>query len=388
MVNNDTIAVVNAEDALEDIQKVQRAIYTNCSKQPIDGNNIYHDILAARRCNLEPFFNTLVIDFILNYDPNTPQLQFFSSFCTGKTALEMRQEISQVTQNNNTFADFICPRVNLLPAEKIVAAATLLRSEIKANLGWLTWMVLPKKSYKKLETVSAIQDDNELLTYMREQWRLKNLKASVVFTSGPMVLITTLYEKMYYKKEYINTAIAPSTFAHYGLDKAFFSQNSFPLHSPAKALQANLENTEIGLTNDLSWLQEGQKATSTREQKLIEAQRNLPQNLFDMRDKLSAHIDKIEGDLNGCCGFYRSKARQAKITALTNILKHFDSRSFDVDGFRCALSSYRSKDIFASIGKSKTKELIDELDTFSQHATHYMLTNDVGAIEVPSYLSM
>ncbi len=106
----------------------------------------------------------------------------------------------------------------------------------------------------------------------------------------------------------------------------------------------------------------------------------MPQDFHDMREKIEAHIKKIQADLDGCFGFYRHRERHAKIHALQSIIGHFQEHSFDVSAFNVALKTYRTKDISASIGKSKTKELIDELELFGQQAKHYMVTDEYGRV--------
>lgn len=241
---------------------------------------------------------------------------------------------------------------------------------------------MPKTQYKQIEAIASIQDDNEFLTRMREQTRMTILKSSVVYTSGPGALLSALFDKLFYKKDTVNKEIMPFSFACYGLDKAFVSENGIPLHAAAKTVAAKMQNTEVGKSSDLSWLQEGQNATAIREQKIRAAQEHMPQDFHDLREKIEAHIKKIQADLEGCFGFYRHRERHAKIHALQSIIGHFEECSFDVSAFHVALSNYRAKDISASIGKSKTKELIDELELFGQQAKHYMLTDEHGRVKI------
>ncbi|PUT42048.1 hypothetical protein DIZ81_02850 [Legionella taurinensis] len=72
----------------------------------------------------------------------------------------------------------------------------------------------------------------------------------------------------------------------------------------------------------------------------------------------------------------------AKIGALKNIAEKFKDHSFDAGAFRAAVTSYRTQDVSASLGKSKTRELIDELERLSQQAKHYMLTDKDEKVRV------
>jgi len=332
-------------------------------------------------------FSPFLAEMLLNLDPDSKVLPILANISKGKTAREVRKEVIDITANNLCFGKSVLKEneksvSGLADNQIITEAATLNRAVLKQQLGWLTWLLLPKAQYKQIEALASMQDDNKFLTRMREQTRMAILKSSVVYTSGPGALRSALFDKLFYKKDTVNEEIIPFSFACYGLEKAFVSENSISLHADAKTVAAKMSNTEVGKSNDLSWLQEGQNATAIREQKIREAQAHMPQDFHDMREKIEAHIKKIQADLEGCFGFYRHRERHAKIHALQSIIGHFEERLFDVSAFHIALNNYRTKDISASIGKSKTKELIDELELFGQRAKHYMLTDEHGRVEI------
>ncbi len=93
--------------------------------------------------------------------------------------------------------------------------------------------------------------------------------------------------------------------------------------------------------------------------------------------------NKIQGDLDGLFGFYRHRARLAKINALSRILQEFNEDSFNVVSFRQAVESFRSDDINAALfGGSQTKALIYKLEVYSRQAIALSLVNAKGQIEV------
>ncbi|KTD45915.1 putative glucosyltransferase Lgt1 [Legionella rubrilucens] len=383
-INNDTIAVVDSQDALPHIQKIQKTIYKACSEQPKRGQGFIENYVAHVKSTLASLFSPLLADMLFDLDPNSKTLSTLASLSKGKTVLEVRQEIIRITADNLSFSNSVMPFHFFLSDEEIIAqAAKQQRAALKKQLGWISWLLLPGNQYKQIETLASIQDDNQFLTAVREQTRMIFLKSSVVYTSGPGALLSALFD-LYNKKDAVNKEIAPFSFSFYGLDKAFISENSLPLHATAKMLAAKMQNTEIGKLNDLSWLEEGQNAVAVREQKIRETQSHLPQDFHDMHEKIEAHIKKIETDLIGCFGFYRHKERHAKIGALKSIAEKFKGHSFDAGAFRAAVTNYRTQDVSASLGKSKTKALIDELERLSQRANHYMLTDKDEKVHMAS----
>lgn len=384
-LNNNTIAVVNSQNALSDIQKIQQSLYANCSKQDINQDNFIQFFIRATRRRLIELF-----PLFGQYMPvtNANILLKLSELTRGKSSLEMRREIITITNDNINFGkSFLSGKGKLdwnYDDETIIKkSAPLLREEYKSQLGFLNWLVLPKNQYNQIKVLGSIKDDNELLTRSREHNRMLLLKTSVVHTTGPLALLVVLFKKIFYKKTTVDSEIAPYSFSHYGLDKAFISSNNFSLHEKSSTVAVKMNSTVIGESNDLSWLEEGQNATVKRENKIREVQTKLPQHFQKMHDKIQDHIDKIEADLVNCFGFYRNRARHAKVDALKAILKHFNGQGFDGKGFNDALENYRSKDISASMGRSKTKELIDELEFFGKLAKHLMLTDEQGIVNMP-----
>ncbi|STX41863.1 putative glucosyltransferase Lgt1 [Legionella donaldsonii] len=400
-LNNDTVAVVDCDAALEDIKKIQKTLFENSLAKPY--SSVFQTHISTNIRSLEEFLPPFIVPILLKMDPNYAMLDELASISRGKTSRQVRHNIMKLTENNKVFSEnilagsFIFGFGYLSDQEKITAAAAQLRSTVQSQLGWFNWLFLPSAQYQQIKAIASIKDDNEFLTTMRKQTRMGMLKTNVIYTSGPGAVALGWLGRLFLKRETIDTDIALSSFAHYGLDKVFISENSLPMHAKSKEVVAKMSVTEVGKTNDLSWLEEGQNATVVREQKIeksaltiqrffrgnkVRAEAHLPASFLGMRDKTQAHIDKIEADLNGWFGFYRYRQRHEKIRALRGILTHFDKEHFDVDGFQKALASYRSTDISASLGKSETKALIDELTLFSHRAKIYRLTDSQGQLSL------
>ena len=386
--NSDILTVADNQAALPYIQKIQKAIYANCSRQPHQAQHYMERYQKQLRNRISEILPPSMAQFFLSQGPiaqNLEQIDGLADLGKEKTAREARNQIINDTANNLILAkNILTSYLRLSDLEIIKAAANWQRAIMKQKLGWIGWFFLTAKQYKHIETIVSIRDDHEFLTKIRESTRMGLLFHNVAYTTGSIALSNILFDNLLHKKDIVKKKIEPLSFARYGLDKAFLSENGLTLHGSIKTAATKLGVLEPGVGSDLSWLQEGQAATVLREQKIIEAQEHMPQNVHDMREKIEIHIKKIQGDLSSCFGFYRYKERHAKIHALQNILRHFEADSFDVDGYNAALDSYRTKDVFASIGKSKTKELIDKLDFLGQCAKYYMLTNEHGKIELSS----
>lgn len=388
-LNNDIVAVVNLEDALPLIQNIQKAIILACRKPNIFSNNTAGPFLNCQR-KLRANFEAIIgenYDLLLLLSPllaaRDRNLNTLSKLNTNRSPLEMRSEIMRFTNNNLAFCIY-----NASPNVKHYA--DLVRQQTKINF-W-TWLLLSKKQYHDINALLAL-DDEQLITTLRETTREILLKETVICTTGPFCVASTLFPTMVYETaQEFDREVTPYALAHYSLDKAFISKNSIPLH--AQNIQSFLE-AKVGEKNDLSWLEIGREATRVREEKIqgaaktltsfyhkkkAEKQVTLPSDFANLKKKIEAHIIKINQDLTGAFGFYRNTQRRAKLAALEGILSHFAGSVFNVDAYKKELATYQSTDIFASFGKSKTKELIDELTLFSRQAKAFSVTQASGTV--------
>ena len=384
-MNNDTISVVDSQAALEDIKKIQTTIISSCTKQAQQGQNFFASYESQFQNELGRVLSPEIATHI-QY-PDKQALDKLSMLSKGKTAREIRRMILAATTAD--FAQITLAKMHkyikflgspeVINASYIGLAATETRKIIKQALSSKT---LSPEQRKEMRALDLIKNDNALLVRMHKSERMMALKNSVVYTTGPSALMRALYNQLFFSEYEVNEII-PSSFSRYGLDKAFVSANSMPFHTSEKDARAKLQAGEMGISNDLSWLLEGQEATVQREQKIRDMQSYMPQHFNELRGKIEDHIEKIQADLKGCLGFYRHKARGAKIEALQAILQHFDERTFNVTAFKAAIASYRTTDVSASIGKSKTKKLIDELERFAQQAEDYLVTDAEGRVTLP-----
>ncbi len=380
VLNNDIIAVVDTEAALADIQKIQKTIHLGCSKQPPDGPNYFEQLQPI----LEGWSYSPIqsLAAALYTSENSGPYPFFIARSKGKSVRQIRKEIIELTTNILSFAQFILSDSDSIRSARkysdnqiIVQAAKLGR--LKLNVAPLILGCYPKEA----EALIPIHDNYEFLTKVSAQFRLYYLMKSVMHTSGSAPILCSLFPEGYYKKEIIMRDLSFFAFARYGLDKTFCSKNGYPLHADQITL-AGMQNSKIGELSDISWLPEGQVATARREEQILQAREQLPQDFRDIRNKIETHITKIQSDLDGFFGFYRNHQRQVKINALRDIMNCFEAGVVDITRFNNALTTYSTQDIYASIGKSKTQELFDELTRLGQQAKDYLLTDAQGKIDI------
>ncbi|MDP3267857.1 MAG: glycosyltransferase family 88 protein [Legionella sp.] len=373
LINNDRIAVVHSEDALAHIEKIQQAICDNCSKQQSSGTNFIEQYLTNSEKQLSQIIKPQDAALQMILDPNYKILRKLEKLSRGKTQREVRKEIIDSTANNLTFS-----KLTLTDKEKSFSGLSdkIIISEAAELLIDTNFMAqifsAPKKRNSSIKPLSP----QEKVTKARKEYRMAMLKNSVIQTSGPGA-VQSLF-KLYYDKERIDVEVAPFSFSKYDLTNAFNSENSAPLHVTQNDLNSKLQVSEIGKCNDLSWLEEGQNAIANREQTI----RKVQSLAHTLPKRISAHITKIENQLQGCFSFYRNRERYAKINALKEILAQFKENGFNALEFSQQIQNYRSKDIFASIGKSKTKELIDEIMHFTQLALDNNITTKNGIVIV------
>ena len=373
LINNDRIAVVHSEDALADIEKIQQAICDNCSKQPSSGTNFIEQYLTSSEEQLSQIIKPQDAALQMILDPNYKILRKLEKLSRGKTQLEVRKEIIDSTANNLIFSKLTLSNKEKsfsgLSEKKIITEA----AELLIDTNFIAQIFsAPKKPTLSTKPLSP----QEKVTKARKEYRMAMLKNSVMQTSGPGA-VQSLF-KLYYDKERIDVEVAPFSFSKYDLTDAFNSENSAPMHVTQNDLNSKLQVSEIGKCNDLSWLEEGQNAIANREQTI----RKVQSLAHTLPKKISAHITKIENQLQGCFSFYRNRERYAKINALKEILAQFKENGFNALEFSQQIQNYRSKDIFASIGKSKTKELIDEIIHFTQLALDNNITTKNGIVIV------
>ncbi|RUR22685.1 glycosyltransferase family 88 protein [Legionella qingyii] len=374
VINNDIIAVVDPNDALPYVKKVQDTILKNLTTK--------HRLFSSYFDQVRRLYNSVLGDEVgglflslsagneLQISEELDQLR-----ASTNSMPELRFKIEQQYKDNQSF----CRKKNT----NVVDCAQEIR---KSAASWLVWLITPKAIYQELKKLAAIKNDEELVSKVRQNQRLQLLKSSVVYTTGPGALLNGLFSQYLLsdsntiKQDKINTF----AFSHYGLEKRFISKNYIPFASSLKTVNALQNEGTIGKCNDLSWLKEGQEAIHSREEIIRKKQGHLkiilPQELGKLKQLITKHIAKLDRDLHSPFRFYRAHARMQKLGVLKDILNLFNENYFDKEQLNMIMQKYSSEDIFASIGTSRTQTLIKEITRFAKKAEVYQLDEEDGRI--------
>lgn len=358
--NNDIIAVIDSQAAQFQITRIQLAISTLCRRKP------------------QSFSNSFLM---------APEAPFYLNHNTELSARQRRAEIIEITADNQIFSQFVLGTQQNITTEKsqinsVLAAARLQRQIIKSNLQSSIGKNLPKIEYKQAQALLAIQDDEKFLEQVRQKLRMQLIKSSVIKSTGPGTIISSLFPLSSYSDETLKEVIAPFSIANYGIEKGFNSKNTLPLFASEQSLITHNDTLNQFEVSDVSWLEEGQNAIKEREKKITEQQLLITKSFSNIRDKFQEHMKAIENDLQGHFGFYRNKERQAKVQALKTILSYFSDNHFDITLFRANLPQFHTRDIAAGLKQSHTLKLIQELEQLTKQARSYLLVDDSGKTPV------
>lgn len=366
--NNDRIAIVDAVAATQKIQQIQNSILDG-----LENKNIFNDYLNTQKSAFRlAGYSDLEINIQMQSEVQVSEL-LNTIRKRSASIVDLRHNVIRQFSSNSKFCE-----------SKKMSVKVLAESLRELASSWLFWLITPRYAYLQLKEMAAIENDDELVTKMRETELHTHLRATVVNTTGPFALIKGLFSGCTFTQTSKINKIASYSFNHYGLDQAFYSKNSIPFHASISELFNLISAAEIGVSNDLSWLELGQAATRQREdilrQKQIAFSLVLPENLANLKEKIEKHVEKTTSDLNGCLGFYRRYAREQKKSALTEILRLFTGNTFNKKELESILAKYSSEDLFAGIGWSNTETLINELRQLAHKATVYQLDDETGAV--------
>lgn len=237
-VNNNMIAVVDSNAALEEISRIQTMIIESCSRQNED---ITQTAMAAWMLQKYNEYDEKNLAPLLSYDSNYPYCQELLRLIPGKTMHEIRLEIAE--QSNRDMA-----------SEETAAVFTVFNEILKTRL---------------TSNGSNPLVDKEFSTAVSLH-RFQLLKISVTHTSGPGKMAESLWGKGLYTRDEVDELIAPYAFSSYPeLDICFHTP--FSLHMPLEKIVNDFRMTRLGDISDVSWLEEG-KALIIEREKALRAQ--------------------------------------------------------------------------------------------------------------------
>lgn len=367
LVNNHIVAVANEAMDCAEINNIQQNIIKGLTNKDIFKQQI-------ERIKAHKDDGDLTQRVITS---TTNSLNQLHTDYENKSIREFRQHLRSVYVNQTLF----CKKKDL-SVSQIAAITRALGSSLLIK--WLLPAI-----YQKNASLAKNKSDYELVTELMELEATPIFVNSVIYTSGPVAVERGLFSSTYYSPDKINSSVAPYSLEHHNLSKAFITNNRFDLHTSCSTVMKKIKSAGdfVGTLCDISWLKIGKDALSKRDQKAQAKKevynQTLPANFIEMKTKVSDHIAKIEADLLGCFGFYRNKQRHVKIAGLKDILTCFEQDKFNISKFETILESFKlyENNLYASIGKSVTKELIDDLIRFSNKATLY----EVDSCVVPRF---
>ena len=205
---------------------------------------------------------------------------------------------------------------------------------------------------------------------------------TVIGSTGPTVMMMSLFGKTLYQTKEISQEIAPYSFSSYKLQKAFHLDNGLPMGASIWSALTKLASSDSpGAIGDLSWIEEGAQNQLSRADRLKKERQekleSLPKDLNKLKQEIEQHIKKIQNDLRGCFGFYRHDARHEKIAALRSLFSHFkEDDHFDLEGFDKCMQQCHTSGVEAALGRSATKALVTRCENYIEQAIKLNLFED------------
>lgn len=370
--NNDYIAVVDPIAAQEVIEKIQQGIISVLGKYTNDFIEKTEEEFGR-----DSFLNKYLISFMKNRSESIYIARSKSIFAEGeeRTSRDLRKYINEIMTDQVKFLEF-----NKVSADEThQSVIQRLKSELKDQLGFFKWLFFRNEYY---EIKGILQkSDEQLLDYLMKKERTLYLKSIVVCTTGPIAIAKFLFNGYVFDSNYFDQNIQPYSFNHYGLKKAFQSQNSISMHESIFGMMSFL-GAEDGKLNDSSWLETGAKLQKSRgellEIKKNEFEKKLPNILNTTKKNIEEHIKQLETNLKGFWGLFFPQRKREKIKALQHVLECFKSDTFDTNQFREALAIIRAnkREVYAGLFYSHTQQLIETLENNCLTAIVFGLTTN------------
>ncbi|MBN9228155.1 MULTISPECIES: glycosyltransferase family 88 protein [Legionella] len=373
LANNDFVAIVDALAAEKSIKRVHGGLIARLS---------YYDTDFIERTETELNEDSFINRYLLKFMKNRSESLYIAKSKeitppdTSNSSLRIRKYINEVMTDKSKFLDFnkICPQES---HEEVIKR---LRKELQSQLNFIKYLFFSKE-YSLTKRILETNDD-KFLTYLMKKEQDLYLKSIVVCTTGPIQISNALFDGYVVDTDKFIKEIQPHSFNHYGLQNAFCSQNSIPLHENVLGMLKFL-GVDEGLLNDSSWLDSGKKLQTTRTKLLTARQKELALSL-------PTAFSMIKSDLEECIqkiapvserSFSRNK-NNLKAEDLGLILSCFNQdNEFNILQF---------KKILHSIHEHKQDEymqkLIEELERLCHDAIIFSLAkNKKIKLTHPSY---
>jgi len=330
ILNNNLLAVVDADQARPIIQNIQSVMYQACSV-PQPNTSSFQDILTKIASELtERFPPALVMEILRSLKSQFGYLPRLHDRNQGKSARKMRKKIISLTSNNETFCQ-----------------------EASKTVSDYAKMLQSTTAYKEPYPEISEEDDEICVTKERQEQRFVLLKDSVVYTTGPGKLFTSIFphvDMTYTSSQLVDEQIVPAAFSHYGLERAFIVKPFIPLHTTIEQMVFILRQMgqEIGQASDLSWLEEGAIAICQREEiiqarreQLLHAFTETYHDILQQYEQTFSQAPSRSLQQNGLLLFPTSVSSNKK-QGFDQCLAHFTEQGLDVKEFTQTVSDYEA----------------------------------------------
>lgn len=357
LANNDFVAIIDDVAAKKEIERVQSGLLATLAQYDTDFIEKTEKELIT-----DSFINRYIVKLMKNRSESLyiAKSKELISPDTPNSSLKIRAYIHEMMMNKVDFLNF----KKISPTETSQDIINRLRKELQSQLNLIKYLFFSKEYSLIKHTLEA--NDEKFLSYLMKKEHDLYLKSIVICTTGPIQIANSLFNDYVVNIDKFRKEIQPLSFNYYGLQNAFRSQNSIPLHENVLGMLKFL-GVEDGELNDSSWLNTGKELQASRIKQLAMRQQelalSLPLSFSTIKNHLEAHIINSSRVIN--------KINQEKMKTLRLILNCFQENEFDILQFKKVLLSieHQSKDIY-------TYKLIEDLKKLTHEAVIFSLAKE------------
>ncbi|HHI9476518.1 TPA: glycosyltransferase family 88 protein [Legionella anisa] len=371
LANNDFVAIIDAIAAKKEIERVQSGLIARLTHYDTDFIE-----RTETELNEDSFINRHLLKFMKNRSESLyiAKSKEIIPPDTSDSSLKIRAYLIEVMTDKNKFLNFN----KITPHETHEEVIKRLRKDLHAQLNLVKYLFFSKE-YAFIKRILEKNDDRFLTYLMKKECDLY-LKSIVVCTTGPIQISNALFNGYVVDTDKFIREIQPLSFNHYGLQNAFRSQNSIPLHENVLGMLKFLGVNE-GELNDSSWLDSGKKLQATRTKQLATRQRelaiSLPLSFSTIKNDLEKCIQKMTKIPHQS---FSSEEKHELTEDLELILSCFNQKNeFNILQFKKILLSIHPHDVY-------TQKLIEDLENLCHEAIIFSLAKDKKVkLGLPSY---
>ncbi|MGL5741716.1 MAG: glycosyltransferase family 88 protein [Legionella sp.] len=361
LANNDFVAIIDETAAQKEIEQVQIGLLTKLTQYSTDFMERTEAALSK-----DNFLNRHLLKFMSNRSESiyiAKSKNIPPSNCP-YSSLKARAYITEIMSDKIKFLNFNKIDFNETHQEVIHR----LRKELQAQLSWIKYLFF-NKEYSLIKR-TLYSNDDKFLTYLMKKERDLYLKSIVVCTTGPIQIANALFNNYVVDEDKFRKEVQPLSFNHYGLQNAFRSLNSIPLHENVLGMLKFL-GVNDGELNDSSWLDSGKKLQASRTKQLAAQQKERAANLPLTLSAIKANIESLLQKSKKSPYSFLKRKNELKTETLQRVLLCFNQGELDVLQFKKVLSQTKQQRLDVS-----TQKMLDDLEKLCQDAVLFNLTKD------------